>query len=205
MNKILILDAAGNPQDLTKYPKIACDFRGDNSIVVIDNPKNINGAQFNLVIGSGCEIRIGKNFQCYEHLQIYAIAQGSKFTIGDDCWVGGLNVSLRDEPNLEISIGNDCLIGSNCAIRSSDGHTIFDINTREVLNKPGNIVIHDHVWFGRGVEVLKSTEIQSNTVVGMGSVVTKKFSEGNCVLAGRPAKVVKSGVNWSKLMTHKFK
>ncbi len=37
--------------------------------------------------------------------------------------------------------------------------------------------------------------IADNCIVGAGSLVTKKFEEPNVVIAGHPAKVIKTGIN----------
>ena len=202
-NEIIILDKDGNDITDNFSKQIKCEFKGDNSKVVIKSPKKIKKAHF--ILGDNCRIDIDENIAIVENLFVWASARNSQFKIGKNCRIQGLNVSLQDEPDLSISIGSYCLIGSNCSIRSSDGHTVYDLKTREILNKPGDIVLHEHIWLGRSVEILKNVEIQKDTVVGMGSIVTKTFNEGNCVLAGRPAKIVKRGINWSNKITSDFK
>ena len=39
--------------------------------------------------------------------------------------------------------------------------------------------------------ILTGVELGDNTIVGAGSVVTKSFTDGYCVIAGNPAKIVK--------------
>ena len=39
--------------------------------------------------------------------------------------------------------------------------------------------------------ILPGVVLGDRTIVGAGSVVTKYFPEGNCVIAGNPAKVIK--------------
>lgn len=201
-NTYLILDKFGNKVDQSLFPQVACQFEGSNSSVIIRSPRKIVKASF--VLGDNCNIYIGENIFIAENLYVWATASGSIFKIEQNCWIQSLNVSLHDEPNLKILIGKDCLFGSNNSIRSSDGHTIYDAVTNEILNKPTDIILHDHIWTGRNVEILKNSEIQSNSVIGMGSIVTKRFLEGNCVLAGRPAKIVKRGINWSFARTDLF-
>ena len=46
--------------------------------------------------------------------------------------------------------------------------------------------------------LLKQAQIANNSIVGIRSIVTKKFEKTNVVLAGNPAKVVKTGVNWDR-------
>ena len=52
------------------------------------------------------------------------------------------------EPYTEIRIGNDCMFSEQIFITISDMHTIFDNDTKEVINKPQNIYIGNHVWLG---------------------------------------------------------
>lgn len=94
-----------------------------------------------------------------------------------------------------VSIGHDCLFSDNIELWASDTHAIYD-NNGDVLNLGKSIKIGNHVWIGRYVKILKNTEIQDNSVVGMGSIVTKKFTETNCVITGNPAKIVKRNINW---------
>ena len=39
--------------------------------------------------------------------------------------------------------------------------------------------------------VLPGVHLGNNTIVGAGSVVTKSFMDGNCIIAGNPARIIK--------------
>ena len=58
------------------------------------------------------------------------------------------------------------------------------------------IVIQDHVWLGMNVIVLKGVTIGEGAIVAAGSIVTKDVPP-HCLVAGVPAKVVKTDVTWS--------
>lgn len=51
--------------------------------------------------------------------------------------------------------------------------------------------IDDYCWIGMNVVVLPGVHLGPRTIVGAGSVVTKSFSDGYCVIAGNPAKKIK--------------
>lgn len=56
------------------------------------------------------------------------------------------------------------------------------------------IVIGNNCWLGANVVVLSGVELGDYTTVGAGSVVTKSFPNGECVIAGVPArKIDKNG------------
>ncbi|WP_155243820.1 hypothetical protein [Butyrivibrio fibrisolvens] len=44
--------------------------------------------------------------------------------------------------------------------------------------------------------MLKGAEIADDCVIAAGAIVSKKYEEKNCILAGIPAKIVKRGINW---------
>ncbi|SKA09193.1 Acetyltransferase (isoleucine patch superfamily) [Pilibacter termitis] len=101
--------------------------------------------------------------------------------------------------NLGINIGKDVMISDGVLFQASDIHVIFDIYTGEIINRyPDEIVIEDHVWIGRNVTINKGVSISKNSIIGIGSVVTKKFEEENVAIAGNPARIVKNGINWKR-------
>ena len=55
--------------------------------------------------------------------------------------------------------------------------------------------IGNHVWIGSGAKILKGVAIGNGSVVAAGAVVVHDVPE-NCVVAGVPAVIVKSGIQW---------
>lgn len=53
------------------------------------------------------------------------------------------------------------------------------------------ISIGEKCWIGMNAVVLPGVELGPRTTVGAGSVVTKSFPEGHCVIAGNPARIVR--------------
>ena len=105
------------------------------------------------------------------------------------------NVDIRLIGNT-LKIGKGCMLSNNIHIWG-DGHSVLDFKTKAVLNKPtAPILIGDHCWLGERVSLTKNAGLANDCIVGLASVVTKKFTEEHCVLAGAPAKVVKTGVTW---------
>ena len=130
-----------------------------------------------------------------------------------------VNVGERFTTNGVVNVvlcGNVFRVGCDVGISREfhlwgDGHSVFDVNTGKVLNKPvvaksfaeamkmddsGVISIGDHVWIGERVSFTKGAQVPANCVVGIGAVVTKKFTEENCIIAGVPASIKKTGINW---------
>ncbi|MDR2527225.1 MAG: hypothetical protein LBC92_05125 [Rickettsiales bacterium] len=90
-------------------------------------------------------------------------------------------------------------------IYASDVHSIFDIHTKKLLNRVSSpLIIGNHCWIGRDVKLLKNAGISNNTIVGMGSVVTKKFTESYIAIAGNPAKIIKRDIDWTRENPHGY-
>lgn len=83
-------------------------------------------------------------------------------------------------------IGDYVRFGPNVGILSSN-HDLY--NRDEYITKP--IKIGDYCWIGMNSLVLAGVELGPSTIVGGGSIVTKSFPEGYCVIAGNPAKIIK--------------
>lgn len=102
-----------------------------------------------------------------------------------------INKGSMIECACHISIGDDCLFGSDVLIRDSDGHVID--NNLDRVSIP--IIIEDHVWIGSRAMVLKGVRIGKGAVVAAGAVVTRDVPAG-CLVAGVPAKVIRKNIIW---------
>ena len=53
------------------------------------------------------------------------------------------------------------------------------------------IIIRKNSWIATGAIILPEVELGEHTIVAAGAVVTKSFPEGNQIIGGNPAKVIK--------------
>ena len=86
----------------------------------------------------------------------------------------------------KIIIGDYSQIAANVGIISSN-HDIYD--TTKHLE--GTVRIGKYCWVGMNSVILPNVELGDFTIVGAGSVVTKSFADGYCVIGGNPAKIIK--------------
>ncbi|NET58559.1 MAG: hypothetical protein F6K47_21120 [Symploca sp. SIO2E6] len=61
------------------------------------------------------------------------------------------------------------------------------------------IAIGKDCYIASGVKFAPGTLIGNSNIVGLGSVVTKKFNVENSLIVGSPAKVIKENYNWQEL------
>lgn len=113
----------------------------------------------------------------------YARKKGVK--IGRDC-----NIQTRyfgSEPFL-ISIGNHVQITSGVKFFTHGGGWVLR-ETMPDFDSFGRIIILDNVYIGENSLILPGVTIESNVIVGAGSVVTKSVPSG-WIVAGNPAVMV---------------
>lgn len=128
------------------------------------------------------------------HLRIVGDNQHIKF--GKKTTVNGVYI-LVDE-NTSVEIGEDCMLSYDIEIRTTDAHSVIDRDTRERINKAKNIVIGDRVWVGKEVMINKGVNIASNVIIGARSLVTSSCDDEFVAIAGVPAKVVRTNVDWDR-------
>lgn len=86
-----------------------------------------------------------------------------------------------------IYIGSGTYIAGNVGIITAN-HNLSDLS----LPTPGKDVnIGKKCWIGMNSMILPGVILGEHTIVGAGSVVTKSFPEGNCIIAGNPAKIIR--------------
>ena len=85
-----------------------------------------------------------------------------------------------------IYIGSYVDMTNYCTLISTN-HDLYSHRVKH----PKPIIIHDYCWIGSHSTILAGVELGPRTIVGAGSVVTKSFPEGYCVIAGNPARIIK--------------
>lgn len=187
-------------QDGTKIynPKIknlTVNMWGENSKIEIYEPFQVKNKCY-ISCGENSIVRIYP-FNVYDNSRILA-GNNNFVEIGAYTTIKDVNFFLDTSEYTNVKLGKDCMLSYDIIIRTNDGHTIYDKNTREILNPLKDVVIGDHVWIGARAMILKGSHIPSNSMVGACSLVNKEFSEENTVIGGIPAKVIKKDVNWDR-------
>lgn len=158
---------------------------------------SISGNENSVLIGSVCSISNCK-------IMLGTPANKRKVKIGKKTYVGGALLAVTSHENI-LEIGEDCMFSNEIIVRTEDGHPIFDLETKDLCNKGGKVTIGNHCWIGERAYLLKGVVLSDNTIVGACSVVTKSFQEGNVVITGNPAQIVKKGIGWTKKYIHDYK
>ena len=86
-----------------------------------------------------------------------------------------------------ITLGRGVWIARGCSLITSNHDPV---NPDEHL-PPQDIVLGDHCWLGANVTVLPGVTLGPHTVVAANAAVTKSFPEGNCIIGGVPARLIR--------------
>ena len=154
----------------------------------------------NLVVeiyGNDNELFLDERVLFYEKGYISIKGNNCKCRLGCQTTIGSASLFL-EESYTEIAIGKDCMLGRKVSLSTTDFHSIIDINNGDRINRAASVAIGNHVWIGTGVDIEKGVNIANDCVVGAHAVVTKKFLDEHIVIAGVPAKIVKTGISWSR-------
>ncbi|WP_461653594.1 acyltransferase [Methylorubrum aminovorans] len=166
-------------------------LRGEGNTIRIEKPSYAGSIYCTL--HDGGSITIGRGFQFYE-LSIHALSRSGVIIIGERCAFNGKTAMAVHEPS-QILIGKNALFAGGCNIHTSDVHKIYDVDTGNRINPPRDIAIGDRVWVGGDASIMKGAKIGSDSVVGARSVVTSEFAS-NSLIAGVPARLIRSGIRW---------
>lgn len=168
------------------------DLQGSGSTVRIGSP--FFAGTIYCTIGSGASISIGSEYVFY-NLSIHALAAESLIEVGDKFAFNG-EVSLTAHEASILRIGHNALFAGGCNLSTSDVHKIYN-ETGERINPAKDILIGDKVWLASHVSILKGAIIGQNSVVGTRSVVSTEFGP-NSLIAGNPARLIRSGITWEQ-------
>ena len=200
-NKIYLIDNFGNKTPATNIPGLDIKFNGINSIVEIGADPIPKFSNCCIRCYDNTYTSIGSSKYTIRNLDI---GLNGKLIIGENFSVNGASFIITERPEQTLKIGNDCMFSREILIRTSDAHSLYCNDKKELLNPDNNIEIGDHVWIGQKATILKNTKIANNSVVGACSIVNKEFNEQNVIIAGNPAKIVKHNINWDRTIPSNF-
>jgi acetyltransferase-like isoleucine patch superfamily enzyme len=87
----------------------------------------------------------------------------------------------------KIYLGKGSYIAPNVGLITVN-HNLENLDTHQ---NGKDIVIGKNCWIGMNSVILPGVCLGDHTIVGAGSVVTKPFTEGHCVIPGNPAKKIR--------------
>ena len=87
----------------------------------------------------------------------------------------------------KICIGKGTWIAQNVGI-ITENHDVANLEKHQIAK---DVIIGQNCWIGMNAVILPGVVLGDNTVVGAGAVVSRSFEEGNCVIGGVPAKIIR--------------
>lgn len=178
------------------YVRLKKDIIGHNNFITISRGAvlrktriRIRGNNNTLFFGENCSI--GKNCSFWMEGNNISIVVGGKCTFTRDCEINA------QEDDVSIIIGEDCMFSNTIVVRTSDSHPIYDLASKKRVNPARNVVIGNHVWIAPNTKIMKGANIADGVIIGSDSMVNGEIPE-NVLAVGRPARVVKSGVYWTR-------
>lgn len=149
-------------------------------------------------------ITINNNVMC--HGKLYA-SDGGKIIIDD---FTSIRKNCKLFSAIEIKIGKYVIFSDNIIITDSNHHPVSPTDRLLMIksgwsteswswkySRKGKVEIKDNVWIGQNSRINKGVTIGENSIVAANSVVTKNVPP-NSIVAGNPAKLVKTNIDNEK-------
>ena len=214
MSDVILSSKADHPDGFTKL-----DGNGSDAVRIVGGAGNavyvhkdacpgsiyveFNGNNNELWIASGCRLRgsvhfYGSNgvahFGSSGELNVSAsIYDRSALYWGDRSTAYHVRVWVHG--GRRCRIGDGCLFSENIHIRTSDHHSIIDLESGALINDAADVTVGNNVWVSEGVRIGKGASIGSGSIIAGSSFVNGDVPP--CELwGGVPARRLRSDVSW---------
>jgi acetyltransferase-like isoleucine patch superfamily enzyme len=181
--------------NLTKYIRIGFHGKAD--------PSSLEGVEIELnsvcalqinISHSNTKFRMGKKS---EGGWTFILFRDASIQIGDNVTCNG-SVVMVD--NGELVISDDCMF-ANAHIHVGDNHAIFDLKSGNRLNvRRAKVRFEPHVWVASHATVIGDSVIGAGSIIAANATVKGDVPRYTLV-AGVPARVIKSDVCWTRSPT----
>lgn len=178
--------------NLQNVKRISIQIDGNNNKIILEK----GGTNVDLSIhtkGNNNLTYLGENYRTIKS-NMLLFGDNQYIKIGKNAHFGG--VGLNAQENTSIEIGDDALFSYGVEIRTTDSHSILDLNTKVRINPAANIKIGNHVWGGTQVLISKGVTIVDDVIIGAKALVVKSILKSHVAIGGVPAKIIKEGITW---------
>jgi acetyltransferase-like isoleucine patch superfamily enzyme len=186
---VLVRINPGQKLKVTKHK--SCQSRLTGVVSVFNWGGNSLPSSVTLAKNSNLEIK--GDFEIGPNVHI-DVAKNASLLLGgkNASSASGITCNSRIMVESSVSIGCDCIIAWDVFITDSDWHEVLG------SNRIAPVSIGDKVWISHGVSVLKGAFIANGSIVAAKSLVAGKFEIEKSLIAGIPAKVIKSNMEWNR-------
>jgi acetyltransferase-like isoleucine patch superfamily enzyme len=174
---------------------VELDIIGDRNRIIVGEGCVMTNVRFRLR-GSDHLIELGKNCRVSRAGTLWLEDHHCEVRIGQNTTMVDVSISVA-EPHSKALIGEECMFASDIEIRTSDAHSVIDAASGERINLAEDVTIGNHVWIASHSIILKGVNLGENSVVAAGAVITSSCPPGS-ILAGNPARVIKTGITWTR-------
>lgn len=168
---------------------------GSGNTVMIEDGVILKNVRIK-ISGKNNTLIINENVKFYDKSIIIIENENNILEIGRGADFQGCSFVLR-EYDTKVTIGENCMFSSNIFIRNGDSHTIYGAYGAKI-NYAKDVKIEDKVWVGYGATILKGSVIGENSIIGTQSVVAGLKVPKGSIVAGNPAKILKTGIYWGR-------
>jgi acetyltransferase-like isoleucine patch superfamily enzyme len=181
--------------DGARLSNVELDIVGDRNRIIIGEGSILHNLKIR-IRGSDHLIELGRNCRVSRGGVFWIEDDHCLLSIGTDTTMVEVSIAVT-EPGSKVVIGEECMFANDIDIRVGDSHSILDAASRERINFAEDIMIGRHVWIAAHTIILKGVTIGENSVIASGAIVTRSCEPGS-ILAGNPARVIRSGISWQR-------
>ena len=165
------------------------NLHGHYNMLVIDRESGLHG-KIHITDDHNVAVFLGEQGYLAIDVRMYG---GDTFVWGRRAVSWGMRVWVQG--GTVCTVGEGCLFSENTTIRTTDHHTIFDVDTLQPVNAPQDVAIGRYVWVGQDCALSKGVTIGDGSIIGARSFVNHSVGKAE-LWAGSPARKLRERVSW---------
>jgi acetyltransferase-like isoleucine patch superfamily enzyme len=117
------------------------------------------------------------------------IQVGRNVAVGRGCSV---NTGVVLQGLGRIEVGECVVLSRGCMLLDANLDIATLTRSGQRCHVPSAVRIGSRSWIGANAIILPGVELGPETIVGAGSIVTESFPQGRVVIAGNPARIIRT-------------